>query len=582
MAPSPRVSGVVAAYNYERYLGRALESALRQDYPADRLELVVVDDGSTDATPEIAQRYAAQSDGRIRYIRQDNGGLAAATTRGMEEARGELITFLDADDTWPEDRTRLLAEAFTRRPEVGLVYGDMEIVDEEDRTVHPSFFAQNRVTPARGRVLPRLLRENFISAPALMVRASLRDRFCPIPSFSPYQDWFVAARVAEVAEVDFLTAALSRYRVHGGNMNHGKSGNEVIGILQRELPFRRWILANLRAADLAVDDLVAAFDHFVGLYMHVARTEGVPLEHVIDVSNEDKAEAAGQIGAGRTALADARFAEAAGCFLAALAADPWDVGARHGLDHSRRGLAVPLARRVELPGRDDVGSYCIKPGYVHRDAPEYFVDLIEERDNVVWQPDVYPEAARVAERLGARRIIDLGPGSGDKLAALHPRFEIVGIDFGPNLDLCRQKFPYGSWREHDFDSEDPLPLSPEELTGSVVVCADVIEHLVRPDLLLDNMRGILESVEAIILSTPERDRTRGADDLGPPEHLCHVREWNISEFAALMEAWGFEHGSVGLTRSNDLHTLEHTILAIVYPDADRDRRASADLAASAA
>jgi 2-polyprenyl-3-methyl-5-hydroxy-6-metoxy-1,4-benzoquinol methylase len=310
------------------------------------------------------------------------------------------------------------------------------------------------------------------------------------------------------------------------------------------------------------------------------------LEDLIAVSSEDRAEAAACTEEGRVALARAEFPRAAGLFVAALAADPWDVNARHGLDHAQRSLVVPLPRRVERraaerPGRD-TASYCIKPGYAHRDAPEYFVDLIQERDGVVWQPDVYPEAARIAERLGATRIIDLGSGSGDKLAALHPRFEIVGIDFGPNLELCRRKFPFGTWLEHDFDSEATLPLSADAFAGSVVVCADVIEHLVHPELLLDNLHAILESVEAVVISTPERDRTRGPDDFGPPEHLCHVREWSLSEFGALLQSWGFEHGNVELTRSNDLHNLDHTILAVLYPDAERDRRAQADTEARAA
>lgn len=586
MTAVPLVTGIVAAYNYERYLARALDSALRQDYPPDRLEIVVVDDGSTDGTPEIARGFADRSGGRIRYVRQENGGLSSATTRGLEEARGELITLLDADDIWPDDRTRRLVDFLQERPEVGLAYGDMEIIDEDDRTLHASSFGLHNVTPLRGRVLPALLKGNFISAPALMVRSSLKDRFCPIPSFVPWQDWYIAGRVAEVAEIDFITAQLARYRMHGDNMNHGKQGAEVVAILRRELPFRRWILANFRADDLTVGDLVAAFNQFAGIYAQVARSEGLRLEDVIDVSSDDRADAAERTEAGRVALASAEFTRAAGLFVAALAADPWNVTARHGLDHAQRNLVVPLPRRVDRPpvktAARDTTTYCIRPGYVHRDAPEYFVDLIQERDGVVWQPDVYPEAARIAGRLGAGRIIDLGSGSGDKLAALHPRFEIVGIDFGPNLELCRRKFPFGTWCEHDFDSEDLLPLPAEMLAGSVVVCADVIEHLVHPELLLDNLHAILGSVEAIVISTPERDLTRGPDDLGPPEHVCHVREWSLSEFGDLLGSWGFEHGSVGLTRSNDLQNLDHTILAVLYPDAARDRQAQADSEARAA
>ena len=218
----PLVSAVVTAYNYERYLPDAIDSALAQDYPAGRLEIIVVDDGSTDGTPEVGQRYAAAYPGRIRYIRQDNAGLAAATTRGLFEARGELITLLDADDAWVTSRTRLLVDALERNPQAGLVYGDMEVIDGDGRTLAESWLTEAQQTPFRGRVAAQLLRSNFVIAPSLMARADLRSRFCPIPSFFPAQDWYIAARVAEVAEVEFVPAVVARYRRHDANMSHGK------------------------------------------------------------------------------------------------------------------------------------------------------------------------------------------------------------------------------------------------------------------------------------------------------------------------------------------------------------------------
>ena len=174
----PFVSAVMAAYNYEGYVAEALESALAQDYPADRLEVIVVDDGSTDGTSEIANGYAERFGGRIRYIRQDNAGLAAATSRGLQEARGELITLLDADDVWLASRTQLLVAALSRNPKAGLVYGDMQVIDGDGRTIAESWLEEARQTPFRGLVAAHLLRSNFVIAPSMMVRASLKERFC--------------------------------------------------------------------------------------------------------------------------------------------------------------------------------------------------------------------------------------------------------------------------------------------------------------------------------------------------------------------------------------------------------------------
>jgi glycosyltransferase involved in cell wall biosynthesis len=103
-----RVSIVVAAFNAEKYIGNALASALRQTEP--RFEVIVVDDGSTDHTPEIVEYFAAQ-DPRIRLIRtKHNGGCAPARNRALEAARGEWITILDADDRFAPRRLEIMLD----------------------------------------------------------------------------------------------------------------------------------------------------------------------------------------------------------------------------------------------------------------------------------------------------------------------------------------------------------------------------------------------------------------------------------------------------------------------------------------
>ena len=103
----------------------------------------------------------------------------------------------------------------------------------------------------------------------------------------------------------------------------------------------------------------------------------------------------------------------------------------------------------------------------------------------------------------------------------------------------------------------------------MVVCANVIEHLLRPEFLLENLREILPSIEALVVSTPNRDTTSGPEDFGPPADPSRVREWNVEEFAALLEAWGFEHGELALTGSH--------ILATLYPVAARAQLPSGGL-----
>ncbi len=565
----------MAAYNYERYVAEALESALDQDYPADRLELIVVDDGSTDGTSQIARRYADESGGRIRYIRQDNAGLAAATTRGLLEARGELITLLDADDTWVTSRTRLLVDALARNPKAGLVYGDTEVVDEHGRTLAKSWLHDAAQVPFRGQVAAQLLRSNFVMAPSLMARAELLHRFCPIPAWFPAQDWYIAARVAEVAEIDFVPAVVARYRRHGANMSHGKdSPRDVAALLHRDVGMRRWMLANLRAPHLTVEELNEAYTYFSQTLLYVARVEGTSAEALIDVSEEDRASADREIHAGRSALAAGDFLGAAGHFVAGLAADPLDRNARDGLDHAVRRLVIPLPRSIEANDAEpSLPGYGIADGYTKRSRPDYFVDLSTDGDAIPGAPDAYAQASAVADRLGAVRIVDLGCGAGGRLRSLYPRFAVLGLDYGPNLELARRSFPDGIWREHDFDHPGSLPVEADELDASVIVCANVIEQLGRPEFLLENLHELLPRVEAIVISTAERGCT-GPEAAGPPSQPWRVREWNTEEFAALLEAFGFEHGDLGVTRADDGGT-ESTICATLYPDARRAGRVAA-------
>src|SRR4051794_16299795 len=95
----PLISAVIPTYNYGRFVAGAIDGALAQTYP--HVEVIVVDDGSTDDTASIVARYA---DRGVRYVRQPNAGAAAARNRGLVEACGELIAFCDADDVWTPDK----------------------------------------------------------------------------------------------------------------------------------------------------------------------------------------------------------------------------------------------------------------------------------------------------------------------------------------------------------------------------------------------------------------------------------------------------------------------------------------------
>ncbi len=124
-----KVSVIIPSYNRQAFIGRAIDSVLAQttqDY-----ELIVVDDGSTDQTKEVLATY----EGKIRYFYQSNAGISAARNRGIAEANGEYVAFLDSDDYWAPEKLAEQVKILDAKPKVGIVYGRMPIINEQGQTI---------------------------------------------------------------------------------------------------------------------------------------------------------------------------------------------------------------------------------------------------------------------------------------------------------------------------------------------------------------------------------------------------------------------------------------------------------------
>lgn len=219
-------------------------------------------------------------------------------------------------------------------------------------------------------------------------------------------------------------------------------------------------------------------------------------------------------------------------------------------------------------------SYFIRSGYRSRNQVEYFLD--ETDDPITWQPDVYPYAAARAKELGRDVLIDIGCGRAGKLASLareHPAWTFVGVDFGDNLSWCRDNHSFGQWVEADLESTAGLPITPSLVRRSLVVCSDVVEHLVDPNPVLSLIRDLLNdgSAEAV-LSTPARECRSGYDAPGPPRNPSHVREWASDEFQALLRASGFDIHYADLTRSDDFSNGLSTQLLLVGAQTEEGER----------
>jgi glycosyltransferase involved in cell wall biosynthesis len=121
-----RVSAVIPTFNRRDYIRRAIDSILAQTVPVD--EVIIVDDGSTDGTAEAVEAWYGS---QVRIVKQENGGVSAARRRGVREAKGEWIAFLDSDDEWSSTRNAELLDAAARVPsDVAWIFGDLQVVTD--------------------------------------------------------------------------------------------------------------------------------------------------------------------------------------------------------------------------------------------------------------------------------------------------------------------------------------------------------------------------------------------------------------------------------------------------------------------
>lgn len=248
---------IIPAFNLGRYLPAAIDSALAQHPPGGPVEVIVVDDGSTDDTAEVLAAYAD----RVSVIRQPNRGFVAAVDRGLAAVTGEYVALLDADDEWPRDRLRRHTAILDAHPALGLVHGDMELINADGQTIDPSFFRSHQLAPSDGRVLGRLLGRNFVSGGASTFRSSLLPAIHPIGPDAAYPDWWIAACIAAVAEIAHDEAISNRYRHHGANMGLRATPERQIEIHRLELGWRRWMMWHLVDDDtVTVEDVREALE----------------------------------------------------------------------------------------------------------------------------------------------------------------------------------------------------------------------------------------------------------------------------------------------------------------------------------
>jgi len=210
----PGFTVITPSFNQAEFMERTLNSVLDQktDLP---FEYIVVDGGSTDGTLDILEKYA----GRIRYISEPDRGMQDALNKGFAMGNGEIIGWLNSDDTYLPDALQKVALYFESHPDCLWLFGNCRIVDEQDHEIRKWITAyKNRLS--RKYSFERLLVDNFISQPAVFIRRTTLEKAGPVnPGLPTAMDYDLWLRLAKLSKPGYINEYLACFRVHGESIS---------------------------------------------------------------------------------------------------------------------------------------------------------------------------------------------------------------------------------------------------------------------------------------------------------------------------------------------------------------------------
>lgn len=215
----PLVSAIIPNYNYARYVGEAVESALSQTY--SNIEVIVVDDGSTDNSLEVLAQYRD----RIKIIRQENSGVSVARNRGVAESSGDYIAFLDADDVWLPEKIEKQVRRIQSEDSIGIVHVGVIDIDASGKEL------ATHLNGMEGEVASELMMfERAVilgGGSGVMIPRKVFDKVSGFDeALSTSADWDLYFRISCDFSVGFIGEPLLKYRLHGSNMHSNVSRME--------------------------------------------------------------------------------------------------------------------------------------------------------------------------------------------------------------------------------------------------------------------------------------------------------------------------------------------------------------------
>lgn len=214
---TPLISVLIDTYNHEKYIEQCVSSAVEQDFPAGDYEVLVVDDGSTDRTPDIVRKFAP----RVRLLQKKNGGQASAFNAACPELRGEFVALLDGDDWWMKSKVTVVAESFEKNPgdaAVGHAYYEFHEDACQIGCLAPE--AEEVLTLDTPEQAAHAWHDWPLLVPcALTVRREVFARVVPIPEVLVFSADGPISAMAMAMRARVLARPLAYYRVHSANLN---------------------------------------------------------------------------------------------------------------------------------------------------------------------------------------------------------------------------------------------------------------------------------------------------------------------------------------------------------------------------
>jgi glycosyltransferase involved in cell wall biosynthesis len=237
---APLVTVLITTYNYGSFIEEAIESVLSQDFPPDQMEVLVVDDGSTDDTAVRVKRYE-----RVHYFYKPNGGQASAFNFGFARARGELIALLDADDYWLPGKLQRIVDEFQKDPQLGMVYHPFLEIDMATNTQ-----TRSKTFIAISGSLFENPKDFFWYHPpgtSASFRRIALERTLPIPEGLRVQaDGYICSLIIFVAPIRAIPEFLATYRFHDDNLYHADDETISHVKLRNRLELRRLLIEGMR------------------------------------------------------------------------------------------------------------------------------------------------------------------------------------------------------------------------------------------------------------------------------------------------------------------------------------------------